>query len=188
MLPTRTELRAELRLRRHGQSHPSSAELLQRFSSLTLPERARIASYASHGTEFPTTELNQWLLERGHQVYVPRVIDVNPPQMVFHQITAHSLLTPGRFGIDEPSVDARPAHCFEMMLLPVLGADRRGNRLGQGLGFYDRYLRRYRDLEQTLPLRVGLAWSAQLLDSLVPESWDVPLDYLLTEDALIRCS
>jgi len=64
----------------------------------------------------------------------------------------------------------------DLILTPLVGFDRSLNRLGQGAGYYDRAFAALPD-----SLRIGIAWSIQECDGLVPDSWDMPLDAVLTE-------
>ncbi len=64
----------------------------------------------------------------------------------------------------------------DIVLTPLLGFDRQGNRLGQGAGHYDRYFAAHPDA-----LRIGLAWSIQELDAVPIQPWDMPLDAICTE-------
>ena len=64
----------------------------------------------------------------------------------------------------------------DLILLPLLGFDRSGNRLGQGAGHYDRALEHMPDA-----LRVGVAWSVQEVAEVPVDPWDMPLDAILTE-------
>ena len=62
--------------------------------------------------------------------------------------------------------------------------DRRGNRLGYGGGFYDRFLAN----RAPRALRVGLAFACQISDAPLPaEAHDMPLDLLVTEGGILRC-
>jgi 5-formyltetrahydrofolate cyclo-ligase len=187
MTDSRQALRQNLKARRVDLAPPPLAWLVASIAQFELPERASIASHCARHDEFPTAALNQHLLSLDHAIALPRIVGLHPPEMAFHRITPHSALTANSFGIAEPSREAPICSHFDLMLLPLLGVDRRGNRLGQGLGFYDRYLQHYRDLQLQLPIRVGLAWSVQLLDALAPEPWDIPVDWVLTEHELIRC-
>jgi len=94
-----------------------------------------------------------------------------------------------RYGIPEPVDGERllPEQ-IDVVLVPLLGFDRRGNRLGSGAGFYDRSFAFLRG--QSRPagtLLVGVAYSGQEVDALPAEDWDVPLDFVATEGELIRC-
>lgn len=64
----------------------------------------------------------------------------------------------------------------DLILLPLLGFDRYGNRLGQGAGHYDRALALLPEAR-----RIGIAWSVQEVDLLPADPWDVPLDAVVTE-------
>ena len=94
-----------------------------------------------------------------------------------------------RFGIPEPQVaDSAllPAQQMQTVLLPMLGFDRRGNRLGMGGGWYDRSLE-FRKHQQAPPLLVGVGYAFQEGEMGQIEEWDVPLDFVATERELIDC-
>lgn len=98
-------------------------------------------------------------------------------------------LAPNRFGIPEPATDTRllPER-VALVLLPLVGFDRNGARLGSGAGFYDRSFAFLRDAPRPArPLLVGVAYALQEVPGLGVEAWDVPLDYIATERELIRC-
>jgi 5-formyltetrahydrofolate cyclo-ligase len=98
-------------------------------------------------------------------------------------------LTPNRFGIPEPATATRllPEQ-LALVLLPLVGFDRSGARLGSGAGFYDRSFAFLRDAARPArPLLVGVAYAAQEVPRLCSEAWDVPLDYVVTERELICC-
>jgi 5-formyltetrahydrofolate cyclo-ligase len=85
-----------------------------------------------------------------------------------------------RYGIFEPRDTGRVAlSSLDMLIIPLVGYDRLGNRLGMGSGYYDRHLVSLRDLQ--LPLRVGIAYSLQEIDLVGIDSWDVPLHGVVNE-------
>lgn len=112
-------------------------------------------------------------------------------QLRFARYCAASTVQPNRFGIPEP--EAAPDElvdptALELVLVPLLGFDRRGHRLGYGGGFYDRSFAFLQDRERpALPLLVGIGYSFQEVDTLAAESWDVKLDLIATERELIDC-
>jgi len=67
-------------------------------------------------------------------------------------------------------------------VIPGLAFDRRGNRLGHGFGYYDRFLG---GLPPGVP-RVGLACACQLVTEVPVDAWDVPVHALVTEEGVIR--
>lgn len=77
---------------------------------------------------------------------------------------------------------------LDLVLLPMLGFDRRGYRIGYGGGYYDTSLEFLRDRRAVAkPVLVGIAYAAQQLDVVEPAMWDVRLDYVATENELIDC-
>jgi 5-formyltetrahydrofolate cyclo-ligase len=98
-------------------------------------------------------------------------------------------ITTNRFGIPEPLVDARSllsAQQIRIVLLPLLGFDRRGNRLGMGGGWYDRSLD-FRKQQKVPPLLVGIGYAFQETETGPIAEWDVPLDFVATDRELIDC-
>lgn len=95
-------------------------------------------------------------------------------------------LTRGRGGISEPREDRcspilRPA----AVLVPLVAFDESGTRLGRGGGVYDRLLVEL-GLEPDI-VRLGLAYEFQKVAELPRDAWDVALDYVITEDRIVRC-
>jgi 5-formyltetrahydrofolate cyclo-ligase len=93
-----------------------------------------------------------------------------------------------RYGIPEP---ANPAQMLEpgaldVVLLPLLGYTRNGDRLGTGGGWYDRSFA-FRRQTAAPPLLIGVGFACQQIDGLVAEHWDVPLDAIVTERELLLC-
>jgi 5-formyltetrahydrofolate cyclo-ligase len=98
-------------------------------------------------------------------------------------------ITSNRFGIPEPVVEESSllsAHQIRIVLLPLLGFDRHGNRLGMGGGWYDRSFA-FRKQLQAPPLLVGIGYAFQEIDTGPIAEWDVPLDFVATERELIDC-
>ena len=93
-------------------------------------------------------------------------------------------LVSNRFGIPEPDLDPGSGlHASEMAMLvmPLVGFDAQGNRLGMGGGWYDRSLAFRKQLES--PILVGAAFDCQRVDQLATQPWDVRLDAVCTERA-----
>jgi 5-formyltetrahydrofolate cyclo-ligase len=91
-------------------------------------------------------------------------------------------LATNRFGIPEPSeAETLPAEAMAMIVLPLVGFDSAGQRLGMGGGWYDRSLAFRRDRTARPPWLVGAGFAVQRIDALSAEPWDVPLDAVCTE-------
>jgi 5-formyltetrahydrofolate cyclo-ligase len=89
------------------------------------------------------------------------------------------------WGVLQPPPQAE-ALAPDIVLVPLVAADRRGTRIGHGKGHYDRALAHLR--EAGAVLAVGLGWEPQVLDEAIPpDPWDVPLDAVATPAGWIRC-
>jgi 5-formyltetrahydrofolate cyclo-ligase len=131
-------------------------------------------------------------LDTGVQIYVPKVTSRRLGRMRFVRLRRDCTLRPNAaaFGILEPEGRARdwsPPQRLDVILVPVLGFDRDGNRLGMGAGYYDRALRQRRDRTRCWrrPRLVGIAFACQEVAGIEPCSWDVGLDLIVTECEVI---
>lgn len=137
----------------------------------------RVAVYLSMGSELQTTPLITALQARGIQVFAPALLR---GEMRFRPLT-HTPLQSHRLGMLQPRTGtALRASQMDVVILPLLGFDARGTRLGQGGGYYDRSLSR----AYFRPYRLGLAYALQGVPTLPRESWDQPLHAALTERGL----
>ena len=102
--------------------------------------------------------------------------------MLFAEYTTHTTLIANRFGIDEPPANSSlcALEDLEVIFLPLVAFDEKGNRLGMGAGFYDKTLA----VLKRRSLLVGLAYECQRADSIPHDVWDVRLDYVVTEQGV----
>lgn len=104
------------------------------------------------------------------------------PRMAGESLVFHrgERFTEGRFGIMEPhaSSEIMTPSMMTGVLVPGLAFDKNGGRLGRGKGYYDRALSSFGGLT------VGLGFSAQLIERVPAEKWDVPLDAIVTEESV----
>ncbi len=96
-------------------------------------------------------------------------------------------LVEGPFGIRQPGVgtDVDPMS-LSVVLVPLVAADRKGNRIGHGAGFYDRTFAPLATDRPAGPLLIGVCHDFQVVSEIEARPWDVPLDLLVTEVGLIR--
>lgn len=132
--------------------------------------------------ELDTTPLLQRLWSMSKVVAVP-VVATRQAHMNLYRLKPRDRLVRNRFGIGEPPLGSPFIHPLRLSLLfmPLVAFDDRGNRIGMGLGFYDRYLGR---LPKALrPRLIGLAHEVQRSPGQLPhEPWDIPLDGVITEE------
>jgi 5-formyltetrahydrofolate cyclo-ligase len=144
-----------------------------------------IGLYVSIGTEVPTDALRALAGKRQCKIYLPCIVDYRQRRMVFAR-DAGALPAINRLGIPEPNaLRTIPARVLSVVLMPVLGFDHLGTRLGTGGGYYDRMFsyRRHRHSWHR-PLLVGIAYQCQQLPAIERSSHDVPLDAVVTEEGV----
>lgn len=113
----------------------------------------------------------------------PRVASFEPPRLTFH-LTALAALNTGALGIREPAAtdpEVQP-HDLSVIVVPLLGFDVHGYRLGQGGGFYDALIASLPRDPALRPRLIGLAYACQRVTALPREPHDQPVDLVLTED------
>ena len=138
----------------------------------------RILMYHSLPDELSTHAFLKKWSDRKH-FYLPRVNGVNLEILPYDQ----SRLELGSFHIEEPTGDdvVDPSE-IELMVIPAVAYDRRGNRLGRGKGFYDRLLK------TTKAAKVGIGYEFQLVDEVPVEPHDQPVDIVITQNTTIIIS
>ena len=174
MLTNKPALRARLRAERDAftPSHPTLPPTSPVLDSMHIG--AIIASYVPLGGEVDPLLFEIAALAEGCELALPHVVDRATPLRFLHR-RRDAQLVPGPFGLRQPPADA-PEVTPDIILTPLVGFDRRGNRLGQGAGHYDRAFAQFPHA-----WRVGLAWSVQEVDALPCDPWDVSLNAIATE-------
>jgi 5-formyltetrahydrofolate cyclo-ligase len=189
----RKSLRAELRAKRRAvppEQRAEAARLVARHVDRAFRLRAgkRVAIYAAMREELDTTPLIELALARRCRVFLPR-IDRRTVQVDFHELLPGAPQTTNHLGILEPTGTASvPARWLDLVLMPLVGFDERGARLGMGGGYYDRTFA-FRNVHSTWrgPLLVGIAYSFQQLPAVACAAHDVRMDAVVTEKGVIRC-
>ncbi len=135
----------------------------------------RILMYNSLPDELSTREfLNKWSGKK--RFFLPRVNGIDLEILPYDRTRLRS----GAFRIEEPEGDElADASEMEMVVVPAVAYDRKCNRVGRGKGYYDRLLSR------TRALKVGVAYDFQLIDEMEADPFDVPVDIVITESAII---
>ncbi len=135
----------------------------------------RVFAYFSFGSEVNTHGLIATLLSLGVTVGVPRC-DKSTHKMDAVVISDMEQLQTGAYGILEPKGgEILPPEQVELILLPALAFAKDGTRLGYGGGYYDRYTQNFQGRT------VGLAFSACLTERLPKDTFDRPVDLVITE-------
>jgi len=188
----RRELRRKRRALTPQQQRDHARRIARQLLRLGLLRSSRrVALYLANDGEPDTGYLIEKLRKRGIRCYLPVVATYPKYKMVFCHYPQGARLHPNRYGIGEPlSCRHRaPPWGLDVVLMPLVGFDGAGNRIGMGAGYYDRcfgyLLRRY---HWRRPRLIGLAHSCQRLPQIAARPWDVALDGVVTEqETLLLC-
>lgn len=184
--PLRRQLRAARRALTAAQQRKAARDLYRQLAQHPLFRRARhIALYLPNDGEIDPRALLREAQRRGKRTYLPVLSDWPRTKMVFQRVERSEKLCANRFGIPEPRIDRsrqRTLWALDLVLLPLVGFDAEGGRLGMGGGFYDRSLayRNRRTIWQA-PVLLGLAHECQKVERLAQASWDIPLQGTVTD-------
>jgi len=154
--------------------------LLEHLAS-HAPENHHLLAYRSMPDEVDTRPL---FADPPCQTYAPRMHGRS--DMHWLAVNESTRWLKGTFGIEEPANggDWADEESPAILLCPLVGFDRKGNRLGMGMGCFDRWLSQH---QQRITEIVGLAFSCQELESIPGESHDIPLHTIITEKEVISC-
>jgi 5-formyltetrahydrofolate cyclo-ligase len=154
-----------------------AAKLASHADRLKVAPGMIVAGYHAHQDEADPSLLLLELARAGAPIAFPRVW-AKDRALEFHLVPEGEILRPGAYGIHEP-LDHWPRAVPALLLVPLLGFDDQGYRLGYGGGYYDRTL-------AALPKAraIGIAYAGQRMDFLPHDAHDYPLNAVLTENGL----
>ena len=183
----KTELRAAL-LEARGAIPPAEREALSAVicdRAADLPafrEATTVHAYVGVASEVRTLPLLEAAWGAGKRVVCPR-IGIGG-RLEGRRVRSFEDLVSGPRGLREPDPDTTdlvPAEEIDLVVVPGIGFDRQGGRLGFGGGYYDRFL------STTAASRLGLAFSLQIVDRIPQEPGDEPVHWIVTERETIEC-
>lgn len=129
--------------------------------------------------EYDARHIARTLRAQGSLTALPVVVAPRQP-LLFREWHPGVRLVNGPLDIPYP-VDS-PEIVPDVVLLPMNGWDRMGYRLGYGAGFFDRTLA----AAEKKPVVIGVTYELARLDTIHPQPWDIPMDYVVTERGLYR--
>jgi 5-formyltetrahydrofolate cyclo-ligase len=187
---SRPQLRRMLRKARRAltasEQRQAAQGLYRQLAQHPLFRRAKhISLYLPTDGEIDPRLLLRAAQRRGKATYLPVLSAWPRTKMVFQRVRPGEKLSPNRFRILEPQVNVsrqRKVWALDLVLLPLVGFDDVGGRLGMGGGFYDRslaYMARRKSWRK--PTLLGLAHECQKVERLAQASWDVPLEGTVTD-------
>lgn len=186
LVQQKQKLRERLRFRRkHFAANLDGMAQLAAFRALPaslsdlIASHAVVGAYAAWGDEPDILPMLAGVADAG-ALALPHH-SARTDSMGFRRWRQGEPLAKGPWSTRQPADGAARANP-DFIFCPLVGFDRRGGRLGQGGGHYDRYFEAHPDA-----LRIGVGWSVQEIDATPREATDIALDAILTEQEFILC-
>lgn len=163
-----------------------SDKIVQAIINSPEYKRAKICFlFASMPDEVQTKELILDAFKAGKRVCLPYITSVSDKTMEASEIYSLDELVEGTYGIlsvPKDKVRVVDPKDIDFVLVPAVGFDKAGYRLGMGGGYYDRYLARM----DKAYLMAGI-YACQLVDEIIKDEYDAQIDAVITENEFIRC-
>ncbi|MDF2721464.1 MAG: 5-formyltetrahydrofolate cyclo-ligase family protein [Paenibacillus sp.] len=180
----RAALSAEERAERSALACRAAIGLLEERFAAHREAAFSMFGYVPFRTELNVTPLMDWCWQRGGNVIVPRVARGGEKKMTLHTIRCVSELEAGRWGIREPAADAPSwplTARIDVVIVPGLAFDAGGGRLGYGGGYYDGFMRAYKERTGIDPYKLALAFDVQIVAEVPMDGFDLRADAVVTE-------
>lgn len=144
-----------------------------------LLENQRIGFYWPHQGEYDPIPAMTFLRTRGATLALPEVVSKNEP-LRFVEWWPEAPMKKDIYGIPFPNNTREIT--VDSIIIPLLGFDEQGYRLGYGSGYFDRTLA----VMSPRPLAIGVAFEILRLPTIHPQPHDIPMDYIVTEQSILR--
>lgn len=183
-IQTKKEIRDYIRHIKKAMTDEEVREMSKQIQNLLFAQEEykraeNIYVYVNYNQEVVTSDIISKSLKEGKKVFVPKVCGDN---IKFYQIySMKEDLTPGAYGILEPTTDRLDEQRDGLLIMPGLAFDKGFHRLGYGGGYYDKYL--------ALPnthIKLALAYHFQILDCIVTDEFDQKVDMIITQNHVMR--
>ncbi len=184
----KSDLRKVMLLKRKsmniGEVENYSKSIFESLKSTNILNHSTILAYSDFKNEVITKDIIKYLLENKREVYLPRC-DISTKTFVPVKISGENFLGKTNvYGICEPAdeVDIINANKIDCAIIPGIVFDINGNRIGFGSGYYDKFLN-----DNPSVYKIGLCYEFQLIENIVPDEFDIPMDMIITEKRVIFC-
>lgn len=190
---TKSSIREELSRRRNAmpqeEAESKSSAIIRNLAKLAEYNKAKaVLFYAAKGSEVQTAELIKEALKQGKKVLLP-VTNIHDKELEISEIKKYPEdLKKSTFGIMEPKKKTAVAEeTIDIVVVPGIAFDKSGHRIGYGLGYYDKLLRRLRNKNSRVKA-IALAYDLQLTEGIKAKEHDQKMDMIITEKGNARCT
>ncbi len=194
----RRELDPELRVQQSAELCAIASVYIHRLREQKRNQPFTVFSYLAYRDEPDTLPLLEQCWKHGDRVLAPRIQREQQGIFELYEISGIDDVEPGMYGIPEPQ--AHTAHYpterwheIDLVIVPGLGYDRSGGRIGYGGGYYDRFMaqltvadRNHRPSHKSSPLLAAPAFHQQLVRHIPMEPHDFRIHLLFTPSGVIH--
>jgi 5-formyltetrahydrofolate cyclo-ligase len=151
------------------------------LNSVQFLTSGTVGVYIPIGSEVRTEVIIRKAINAGKKVALPKIESERIRFYQFHDKNFKEGLVLGKFGVKEPSNSGKRVNRVDLLIVPGIGFDNQGSRIGYGRGYFDEYLRKTK-----VSFSMGLGYEFQLVPYDLPQSpSDQPINGLSTETGLV---
>lgn len=191
MLNTKNPLRHQIRkqrlaLTKRARNYHASQAYRQLSKLGKYKKGTKVGLFLDAFGEMPTQPIANWAKKCGFELYLPVVTHADKP-LKFVKISQYTLnsnrLIKHKLGMQQPAYGKMlTVKQLDLLFMPLVALDKKGNRMGMGGGFYDKTLAKCK----STPVKIGWAYDFQLVENLTVNAWDVALDRAVLPKGLLR--
>lgn len=196
MITYKPEFRKSIRARRKHLNAVAIQQLSQQIAAKSLHldqlfESKHIGYYVADEGEVDPSPIIQSQILQQKLFYLPVIASHEEKCLSYYLHQPHEPLQTNRYGIKEPSIENKKPidlQLLDLVFVPLVAFDSSCNRIGRGAGYYDHTFVFTQKLmpHQKRPLLIGLGYEFQKIPNITPSSWDVPLDFVVTEEQIYQ--
>ena len=154
------------------------------FQSKNFKVINKIGLYWPINNELSTLRIIEDIISQKKSCYLPVIANKNEKNISFKNYVASETLIKNKYGIPEPLQGKTiEINSLDLLIVPLVAFDMKGNRIGMGQGFYDITLNKFKRL---IPKLIGLGYDFQEELTCLPEKHDIKLDGALTPSRIIE--
>ena len=144
----------------------------------------KILVYQSIDNEPSVEKTTELAWQKNIKVYIPKV--VSKEKIIINRLRKDSSYSKNKFGINESNdLETVELDEIDLAVLPLVGIDINGFRLGYGGGYYDRFFYQDRELSRK-PFIIGVGYAFQILEVSFAENHDLKCDSVITEKGVLK--
>ena len=147
-------------------------------------QATEILFYISYGNEVYTHDIIKKYMKNRKKILVP-VTDKKRRNLIISEINDWEDLGRGVYNILEPkkeNIKKRSLEFIDVIIVPGVAFDVKGNRIGHGKGYYDKLLKKSKNA-----VHIALSFEKQIIDKIPTKKSDIPVDKIVTEERIIDC-